>query len=103
MMTKEKQNYPLGTGQGAVVFGRTVCGEMPVQVFQELWNQGMVWILSKDPVTGVTDVLQRHAAQLLPEGFEALVLVIPGEYLIQCQKNFSISGWIFSPHDGASP
>ena len=103
MMTKEKQNYPFGTGQGAVVFGRTVCGEMPVQVFQELWNQGMVWILSKDPVTGVTDVLQRHAAQLLPEGFEALVLVIPGEYLIQCQKNFSISGWIFSPHDGASP
>jgi glutathione peroxidase len=44
-LTEKKQNDPLGAGESMVVFRRSVCGKVAGQVFQKLWDQGVVRIL----------------------------------------------------------
>ena len=44
-VTEKKQNDPLGAGENMVVFRRSVCGKVAGQVFQKLWDQGVVRIL----------------------------------------------------------
>ena len=44
-LTEKKQNDPLGAGESMVVFRRSVCGKVAGQVFQKLWDQGVVRVL----------------------------------------------------------
>ena len=44
-LTEKKQNDPLGAGENMVVFRCSVCGKVAGQVFQKLWDQGVVRIL----------------------------------------------------------
>ena len=44
-VTEKKQNDPLGAGESMVVFRRSVCGKVAGQVFQKLWDQGVVRVL----------------------------------------------------------